>query len=387
MGGSTRTATSMTEAHPAPPASPRGRRLIRTLLAAVAVLVVAAAIASRVNVDYYALSPGDATSVAPLIKVPASRAHKVHGAVLLTDVFVQQLTALTYALDTFSGNDQIVPTVALTGGGVPASELTAQGYLEMAQAKAAAKTAALRRLGFKVQEHDAGTVVAAVGSGTPAIKALQVGQVITAVDGVSTPTLCAFVGQMANFGPGDTVRLSVEQNHFRSDGTPVRGAVRTKSVRLAARPAGDTGYSACPGVKPSRGFLGISVETQQDFGFPFPIAINTANIGGPSAGLAMTLGLINTLSGGHLTAGKVVAATGTMSPTGVVGDVGGVAQKTIAVENAGATVFFVPPQELAVARSKATASLHVYAVSSLAQALSILRQLGGEFPARPAQAP
>jgi Lon-like protease len=133
-------------------------------------------------------------------------------------------------------------------------------------------------------------------------------------------------------------------------------------------------------VKASRGFLGISVQTQQDYTFPFPITIDTADIGGPSAGLAMTLGVLNTLSGGHLTGGRVVAATGTMSATGAVGDVGGVAQKTVAVERAGATVFFVPPEELSAARSKATASLHVYAVSSLAQVLSILRGLGGKVP-------
>jgi len=59
-----------------------------------------------------------------------------------------------------------------------------------------------------------------------------------------------------------------------------------------------------------------------------------------------------------------------------------VAQKTIAVERAGATVFFVPPQELAAARSTATPQLHVYAVSSLTQALRILQRLGGTMTTR-----
>lgn len=370
----------MTEAYPAPPVSPRRRHVLRALLGAVAVVVLAAGVASRINLNYYVLTPGDAQPVNPLIKVPASHAHKVHGSVLLTDVFVQQVTALTYAFDEFSSDDDVVPTVELTGGGIPASELTPQGYLEMAQAKAEAKTAALRRLGYTIPEHNAGAVVAAIGSGTPAFTALQVGQVITAVDGVSTPTVCAFVGQLAQFGPGDSVYLTVDKDHFKADGTPVSGAAVTKSLRLARRPAGVPGYTGCPGVQASQGFLGVSVQTQQDYTFPFPITIDTADIGGPSAGLAMTLGILNTLSGGHLTGGRVVAATGTVSATGAVGDVGGVAQKTIAVEQAGATVFFVPPPELSVARSKATASLHVYAVSSLAQALSILRGLGGRVP-------
>jgi len=43
-------------------------------------------------------------------------------------------------------------------------------------------------------------------------------------------------------------------------------------------------------------------------------------------------------------------------------------------------VFFVPPQEYKAALSKDTAQLHVYAVSTLDQALQILKRLGGTMP-------
>jgi PDZ domain-containing protein len=95
----------------------------------------------------------------------------------------------------------------------------------------------------------------------------------------------------------------------------------------------------------------------------------------------MTLGIIDKLSGGRLTGRRIVAATGTIDPQGDVGDVGGVPQKTIAVERAGATVFFVPPQEYKAAMSKDIPQLHVYAVSTLDQALRILERLGGTAPA------
>ena len=91
--------------------------------------------------------------------------------------------------------------------------------------------------------------------------------------------------------------------------------------------------------------MGIVPQDQVDYAYPFPISIDVTDIGGPSAGLAMTLGVIDTLSGGRLTGGRTVAATGTMDSDGHVGDVGGVPQKTVAVENAGATIFLVPPQE------------------------------------------
>jgi Lon-like protease len=354
-------------------------------LSVAALLVVTAVVASRVTLNYYVLSPGDAESVGPLITVPADRAHHLHGAVLLTDVFEGPVTALSYLPDRLSSNDQLVPTGDLVPSGIPVSELDAQGYLEMTQAKDDAKTAALRRLGYAVPEQDAGVVIEGVTSGTPAFSVLKVADVVSAVDGHPTTTLCSFAAQLGALRPGEDARLLVQHNRFSASGTLVHGATVTESVRLLKRPRGTPGAGRCKGYKASGGFLGVVVSTQQDFTFPFPITIDTANIGGPSAGLAMTLGLINTLSGGGLTGGRIVAATGTIDPKGNVGDVGGVAQKTIAVEAARASVFFVPVPELAAARSKATPGLHVYAVATLAQALGDLERLGGRVPPVPAR--
>jgi PDZ domain-containing protein len=154
-------------------------------------------------------------------------------------------------------------------------------------------------------------------------------------------------------------------------------------VTLAPPPKGLVDVGCGPPVKPTA-FLGIDPVTKENWQFPVNVTVHTQNIGGPSAGLAMTLGIIDKLSSGRLTGHHVVAATGTMDPAGNVGDVGGVAQKTVAVEQAGATVFFVPPGELKAAKSKATPQLHVYPVNNLDQVLQILKQLGGSVPANPA---
>jgi PDZ domain-containing protein len=74
-----------------------------------------------------------------------------------------------------------------------------------------------------------------------------------------------------------------------------------------------------------------------------------------------------------------------MSLNGEVGDVGGVAQKTIAVARAGATLFFVPPEELAVARAHAPAGLAVRAVSTIGQAVDDLEAMGGQLTAERGQ--
>ena len=88
-------------------------------------------------------------------------------------------------------------------------------------------------------------------------------------------------------------------------------------------------------------------------GLPFSVDLKSEGIIGPSAGLAFTLGLLEKLDPSDLTGGHLVAATGTMSITGQVGDVGGVAQKTVAVRERGAVLFLVPPQEYAVAKAHA----------------------------------
>jgi PDZ domain-containing protein len=199
---------------------------------------------------------------------------------------------------------------------------------------------------------------------------LQVGDVVTSIDGVATTTPQALVTAVRSHHPGDVVRIQVGTIAKPTPGRTV--SVRLKSIVEA--------HQTVP-------FLGIgdpstpigAMGTQPSYDFPFPVTINSDNIGGPSAGLAFTLGIINTISGGHLTGGRTIAATGTIRPDGSVGDVGGVKQKTVAVERAGASVFFVPPQELKTAQSKATRSLKVYAVSSVRQALSDLERLGGHL--------
>jgi PDZ domain-containing protein len=125
--------------------------------------------------------------------------------------------------------------------------------------------------------------------------------------------------------------------------------------------------------------VGIEPEDQIAYAYPFPVSIDVVDIGGPSAGLAMTLGVIDALSSGSLTGGHTVAATGTMDASGDVGDVGGVPQKTVAVENAGASIFLVPPQEYRAAMSKDRPGLAIYAVSTLDQALDVLEAHGGHI--------
>jgi PDZ domain-containing protein len=326
---------------------------------------VVVAAASRWNLNYYALQPGSAQSVQQYIKVPPGMSHPVSHPVLLTDVEIGRVTALTYVFYKLQG-DTSLESVDLVTGGTPPSQLDAQGNLEMSQAEAAAKTAALRRLDYPVTATAAGAVIFGTYPGTPAYPVLNVGDVITAVDGTPTPTATDLTTTLRHFHSGQSVTLTV-----RRGGTapPAPLSVTLNSTRV------DLGGGQMATLD-----LGIQPEDQVDYTYPFAVSIDVTNIGGPSAGLAMSLGVIDALTNGSVTGSRTVAATGTIDSQGNVGDVGGVAQKTVAVENAGASIFLVPPQEYKVAMAKDRPGLSIYAVSTLDQALTVLAAHGGSVP-------
>ncbi len=316
------------------PAPRRHSRWLQVMVVLAVVIVLAVIVASRVNLNYYALQPGTAQSVQQFITVPADKAHPVARPVKLTDVEESRVSALSYLFFKTQSDTSLYPLDEITGG-TPASELDAQGNLEMSQAEAAAKAAALRRLGYTVPATPAGAAVSGTFDGTPASGALNVGDVVTAVDGSSTSTAEALTAALKKYHSGDIVILSVAKG---GSGRPQPLSIRLKTTTV------NLGGGQTATVD-----LGVEVEDQVDFTYPFPVTIDVTNIGGPSAGLAMTLGVIDTLSGGDLTGKQDVAATGTIDEQGDVGDVGGVAQKTVAVERAGATIFLVPPQEYGAA--------------------------------------
>jgi PDZ domain-containing protein len=204
---------------------------------------------------------------------------------------------------------------------------------------------------------------------------LQCNDVVTAVDGAPVATAADLKAAITARRPGTSVRVTVQRT-----GGGGKPATRTLTATLTGTPAvpAAPGQPAVP-ARPDQAFLGVGTQTQTTYTLPFDVSIQVGDIGGPSAGLALTLGLLDVLSDGNLTGGLHVAATGTISPDGSVGAVGGVAEKTVAVRRAGAQVFFVPSDNLAEARGQAGAHLRVFAVSSLQQALADLGQVGGHL--------
>ena len=192
--------TSETTLPPPPAPDPRRRRrwpLAAWCLLAVVVLgAVLFIVTAIITAPYNELVPGDAQPVSQLITVPAGQAHRLHGKVLLTDVGVE-----TPALPASPSAGMVRPRRhhgahrTSSPATCPESEFDAQGTVDMAESQLTAKSVALRQLGYSVPEHDVGVTVYVIDPGITGVgpASLQVGDVITAVDGVPTPNPSALV--------------------------------------------------------------------------------------------------------------------------------------------------------------------------------------------------
>ncbi|MDA8072313.1 MAG: PDZ domain-containing protein [Actinomycetota bacterium] len=366
------TSTPIFTISPRPGRQQHRRRWRVVLVGVVTFLVAAAVVAGHVTLGYYAELPGQAQPVTALVTVPRGRAHHLRGTILLTDIAVASVNALEYVPDELSSTTTLVPTSVLTGG-LPAREFDLEGTVDMEEAQMTAEAVALRQLGYPVPERDGGVTLYAIIPGTPAYHSLHVGDVVTAVDGVPTLDPPALVAAIGRYRPGQSVTLSIGSVTDPAATHPVTVRLGSQRRHGALRPVLGIPYSLSAGSD--------GMGTQAVYSMPLHLAINSDGIGGPSAGLALTLGLLDRLGGGDLTGGRVVAATGTIDPNGAVGEIGGLPQKTVAVERAHASVFLVPAAQAAVARAHATPGLQVIGVRSLSQALSALRRLGGHLGA------
>jgi Lon-like protease len=372
-----------------------GRRKAVILSVLLAVLVVVgglSALAVHFADQYFVFSPGTAPLITTSAKcktrqgqlvlphgrpcvrllVPAGKAHTVDGRLLMVDVEVGQASPLQWAeyeLGLLGDQRQLVSVTAYAGN-TPTSELGCQDAQEMGSSNQDAALAALSVLHYPVTKIPLGAKVYEVLPGTPAWAAgVKCNDVITAVDGKRVQSASAFTHTMAKFLPGTAVTLTDRASGARK--------AREIKVRLVRPPR----QLVESGAIRDRAYLGVSIQDDVKLELPFSVSINAGGIGGPSAGLAFTLAILDALSSGKLTGGHTVAATGTISPSGHVGEVGGVQQKTVAVQRAGAQVFFVPAAEFRQAAHVARKGLRVIPVSTLQQALRTLqRDYGGQLP-------
>jgi PDZ domain-containing protein len=341
---------------------PPRHRLLGLTIALVLIFGVVAA-GFNLTLPYYALAPGSARPVAPLIEADKAKLYPPKGTVLLTTISLQQVHPIEALTGWLRSDVDVLPEEQIRPPETSDDEYRQYNFQVMDESKQNAIVVALRRLGYEVKEKGEGALVEKVLGQFPAQGRLRPGDVITSIDGRPVALVSDATAIIAGHQPGDVLAVHVQQ----PDGTEPRDV----QVPVASDP--DQG---------GKTVLGVFLRSfKRDFDLPFDLDIDSGAIGGPSAGLAFTLGLIDSLTPGELTGGRKVAVTGTIELDGRVGDVGGVAQKTSAVKASGAEVFIVPAGEYEVAKSRAGKGLTVIKVTTLQEALDALGRIGGDLTA------
>ena len=338
---------------PAPPGPTWRWRWWMSLLV---VIVVAAIAAAFVRLPYELVAPGSARQVNGLLSVKGTKVYPPDGKLYYATVSVRDdISPYEFVRAWIDPNIDLVSSKEVRGSISP-SQFRRLNVEAMADSKQAAEVVALRRLGIEAATGK-GALVTEVARDYPAASILRTNDVIVAIDGKQVKLADDAIAGIRTHRPGGKVQLRI-----------VRGSEPARNVEVPLKAGAD-----------GRPKLGVVIVTK-DFKVhaPFAININSGSVVGPSAGLAYALEMIDMLTPGELTGGKAVAATGELAGlSGEVGEIGGVAQKTVTVQRAGAEVFLVPRANYAEAKAHARKGLEVIPIDSIDGALRALGALKG----------
>ena len=313
---------------------------------------------SLVDDDAVAFLPGTAIATSDRVEARGIEVFDPDGEILLLTVAIDSdLTVFDWVRSSMDDAIELRSRESVYGNRSAAEQRQHNRHL-MDSSKDVATIVALEHLGVHAADFT-GVLFVEIVPGGPADGLLEVSDVILAIDGRPVTTVASLRAVLTDLEPGMTAVVTVEDSETHE--------FRDVEIMLGTHP--DTGG-------PFIGLSGITERVERP-SLPFDVEIASGAVGGPSAGLAFTLVMLDVLTPGELTGGKRVAVTGSIRLDGSVGDVGGVAQKAVTARNAGAQMIIVPQASVDEARSGA-GDIQVVGVATLDDALQALVGAGGE---------
>ena len=338
------------------------RRSLTLLIASVGT-AVAIAVSVLVPVPYVILGPGPTlntlgkdSSGQPLITISGRASYPTTGHLNLVTVSYQgcagnRFNIFTALVAWLNPHQAVVPEGEICPAGQTQKQTQEQDTQEMTSSQSTATAAALTQLHIPYSTQ---VVVVQSQKGFPAYGVLKAGDVITKVDGQPVTSQGGLTKLIYAHPAGSTLTLTIIR-----DG-------QSRQVQVGTRQSG--------------GHPVMGVEITEQYKFPFQVKISVGDIGGPSAGMMFSLGIIDKLTKLDLTAGRFIAGTGEIEPGGKVDPIGGIQQKMVGARNAGATIFLTPAANCADTKGAVPAGLRLVKVSTLNQAVTYLKALKSGHP-------
>lgn len=321
------------------------------LLTLAAALVVVASL--TLPVPYVIVSPGPTFNTLgeysgePIVNISGVTTYPTDGELDITTVRERggpygPLTVAEAVIAALGSSSVVVPSELLFPPGVSSEQQRERSRAEFTAAQTNAVAAALDSLDIPVTEQP---IIAEVNEDGPASEVLQAGDLLVLVAGQPATSTESVVQQVRGTPPGTVVPIVVDREGEQQE------------VEVTLAPASDN---------PEQGRIGVVLRSV--YSGPFEVDFSLSGIGGPSAGLVFALAIVDELTPGELTGGRSIAGTGTISPTGEVGAIGGVAQKMLGAQRAGAELFLAPEANCDAVIGAVPEGLVVAAVDTLAQA-------------------
>lgn len=322
------------------------------LLGAGLALLAVAAVLYIVPSDRYIFLPDEARALDPRVQVEGEKPDVNGGGIHYVAVDVRKASIFEKLFPGLHEGATLEPVGNVLAPGEDEGAHRRCELAAMQRSQEYASAVAFRALDYRVPTRRLGVAVEGTFPGYPASGELRSCDWIRAVDGRPVRRSQQVTGLLGEKKPGDRVRLLIERD----------GKRRTVVLRAAGDPR-----------RPTRAFIGVSVTDVFDVDLPVDVKIDLGRVGGPSAGLAFALHLMDELGRG-VDRGYRIAATGEIFLDGSVARVGGIKQKTIGARRSGMDLFLVPGDNAAEARRYAD-GLRIVPVDSFQQALQALATL------------
>ncbi|WP_419888572.1 SepM family pheromone-processing serine protease [Neobacillus niacini] len=274
------------------------------------------------SLPYYVSKPGIAKELAPIIQVKDGTESK--GTFMLTTVRMGRANIYSYVEAKLFDYVELYPVEAILHEAETQEEYNARQLHMMAGSKLNAIEVAYKEAEYPVDYEYKGVYVVQVVPDMPAEGKLRAGDRISKVDGKEFPSSEKFIDYVGKKKAGDQVELTIN----RED--------KTKTVKVTVEPFIDD---------PKKVGIGISLVDDKEIIVDPKVTVKTDEIGGPSAGLMFSLEIYDQLMEEDFTKGYKIAGTGTIDPKGSVGPIGGIDQKIVAADKAGAEIFFAPNEK------------------------------------------
>ncbi|MEP6842359.1 MAG: PDZ domain-containing protein [Pseudolysinimonas sp.] len=294
----------------------------------------------------------------PLIDIPTQTTYPTTGTLDMLTVYVDgspndRISWIELASSWFDASRAAVPLDELFPSGQTEDQSNAESAIDMTNSQQAATAAALSALKIDYQST---VVVAQVIKNTPAAGKLKAGDKLVTANGEPVTGLTMLQQAIIANGVSKPVTLVVTR-----DGTEQTLEITPVINADSKNPA-------------------VGIYTGTSFTFPFDVKIQLQDVGGPSAGMMLALGIYDKLTPGELAGNAHIAGTGTIDPSGAVGAIGGIRQKMYGARNDGARWFLAPAANCNEVVGHIPSGLTVFAVKTLDDSLADVKVIasGGD---------